>query len=203
MGQALILASTLTKIADRILPFLLKAPRVLKAVRIPTAANLYDNPDWMHEETQALMNIGFTFTDCDIEGKSAAEIAAALAEADIVYVVGGNTYYLLEQMKKCGFRQIIEKCLNRGAAYIGCSAGAIVTGPRIDFIGDMDDRNIAGLKDFTGLGLVPFLLLTHLDNPQYAALAQKIAAEHEAAELMIGLQDDQLVCVNGGYISFC
>ncbi len=57
-------------------------------------------------------------------------INSALSNAGIVYVDGGNTFYLQKFMHKTKFWDLIDTNLRSGMLYMGCSAGAIVAGKR-------------------------------------------------------------------------
>ena len=54
---------------------------------------------------------------------------------DIIFVEGGNTFYLLKAMRACNFEKIIRKLLKEGKVYIGASAGSIVAGKTIKTAG--------------------------------------------------------------------
>jgi len=198
--HTLLLASKIGDVIGKFSFVFPKAPDRLKIVCIPTAANVYEDKPWLEEEKQPFRNMGFNLSDFDIENKSAWEVEGKLTDADVVYITGGNTYYLLEKMKACGFEKAIRKCLDEGAIYVGSSAGAIVAGPSIDFIRDMDDPTKARLDDFAGLNLIDFKILPHIDHPKYGPKAQAIAAEIKSAERVLGLRDNQAVLISGGYI---
>jgi dipeptidase E len=201
MKRKLLLASKADKVIQKMSFALPKPPNQLRAIYIPTAANPYGkNPVWLEEEKIPFRDMGFDLINFDIEDKSSTEVADKLKGADIVYVTGGNTYYLLEKMKKCRFGEIIRDCLDNDALYIGSSAGSIVTCPTIDFIRDMDDPSKAHLDDYAGLGLVNFKIIPHLNHPKHGAEARAIAAEIVSVEPVIGLRDDQAIFVRDDFM---
>lgn len=134
----------------------------------------------------------------DIAGKEKAEIAAKLKEIDIVYVGGGNTFYLLQHLKACDFKSVLSQDWAREKIYIGSSAGSIVTGPDIEFIKEMDDPTRATLDDHKGFGWIDFLFLPHFEVPTMPALAKaayKIVTTYNGEIPMMVFEDHQVVYV--------
>ncbi|MDP9195281.1 MAG: Type 1 glutamine amidotransferase-like domain-containing protein [Pseudomonadota bacterium] len=170
----------------------------LDVVRIPTAAFGHNTQEWLEPEKAWLQGHMKSFADFDLRGKMVDEVRQALAEADIIYVTGGNTYFLLEHVQKSGFAKVLKECLNRGAWYMSASAGSILACPDIDHIRPMNDPSCARLDDTKGLGLVPFLIMPHTDQPAFATLTQKIAREQH--QTILGLRDDQVLCIRDGYV---
>lgn len=199
----LLLCSYAAGIAAKVPALLAKPPSACKTLCIPTAANTEDNPaPWLDAEMNAFRALGFSLTMLDLEGASVANVAAALGGADIIYVTGGNTFYLLEKMRACGFTDALQKALARGALYIGSSAGSIVCTPDIGYIAGMDAPEKAQLQSTAGLGLVDFALMCHLDHPHFADMAAaKMAECRNGAVKMIGLRDDQALYIDGNSIT--
>jgi dipeptidase E len=105
----------------------------LKCVCIPTAANPYpnDQKDWQVDEINIFRDFGLPLEILDLAQADAEQTHETLKDADVIYVTGGNTYFLLEHMKRTKFVDILQQRLDQGALYIGCSAGGIVVGPDI------------------------------------------------------------------------
>lgn len=180
-----------------------KPAQNLKTICITTAANVYpvDKRDWLHREMQMFRDVGFELSEYDLTGKTKNDVATALSDADIIYMTGGNSYYLLEQMNKCDFKTVLLDRLNHGAFYIGSSAGCIVACPDIDYVRVMDDPEDANLTDYTGMNLIDFNILPHADNAQYTAEVQSIIDAHQNTKTsLIGLTDQQAILVTGSYI---
>jgi dipeptidase E len=94
------------------------------------------------------------------------EIQRAL-RSDVIYMAGGNTFYLLKHLKKSGVFSRLKAYSQRGGVLGGLSAGALVLTPSIFLAGypehDADDNDV-GLKDLKALGLAPFEFFPHLDR---------------------------------------
>lgn len=172
-----------------------------KVVCIPTAAYAEkDYESWLPLEMLAIQKRAGSFVEFDIAGKSFEEVDQVTCDADIIYVTGGNTYHLLEQARACNLKKCIEKCLERGGMYFGSSAGAIITGPKIDFIERLDN-NINNIDNFDGLNFVDFLFMPHIDQNKYASVISKMSEKLKSEkENIMGLKDNQGLYIEGSYI---
>jgi dipeptidase E len=134
----------------------------------------------------------------DIAGRDVGDVRAQVKAADIIYVAGGNTFYLLDAINKCGMRGMLTSQWAATKTYIGSSAGSIVMSPDIGFIAPMDDRARApDLKDTTGLGMIDFLFLPHVNSPMsaMALAAEKIARDYKGSIPLRGFEDSAIVYV--------
>lgn len=79
-----------------------------------------------------------------------------LKSFDSFYIGGGNTFSLLEDMKKSNFFDSLRKLIDLGKVVYGGSAGAIVLCKDIStaFLGKYPDVNNVGISDFSGLNVV-------------------------------------------------
>jgi len=79
-----------------------------------------------------------------------------LSKYGAVYIGGGNTFSLLDNIRFNKFESLLLRFYKRGGIIYGGSAGAIIFGKDIQtagFGGDAD-RNYVGLDEFNGLNLV-------------------------------------------------
>ncbi|MDL2176933.1 Type 1 glutamine amidotransferase-like domain-containing protein [Stutzerimonas sp. FeSN7] len=83
------------------------------------------------------------------------EIVSKLERGDYIYVSGGNTFFLLQELKRTGADLLIAEHVRAGKCYIGESAGSAILAPSIEYITALDDVSAApDLESFAALGLV-------------------------------------------------
>lgn len=92
---------------------------------------------------------------------SVVDPVAAIENAEIVIVGGGNTFQLLKQCRERGLLAPITDVVKRGALYIGWSAGANLACPTIRTTNDMP---IVDPQGFDALNLFPLQINPHFTN---------------------------------------
>jgi len=132
--------------------------------------------DWgyVNRHMQAMTAQGYAFEEIDIEGKTKRELSNFFDDKNVVQVEGGNTFYLLKAVKENNFGVILKELVDRGVWYVGTSAGAYLACPTIETSAwgpDVKDRY--GVKDFTALNLVPFLLKVHYTDEMQKLVCRK------------------------------
>lgn len=169
-----------------------------RLIFIPTAAEAEaGDKSWLHADREPLVTAGFDVIDFSITDKTPDEIESVLRGAATVCVAGGNTYYLLDRVRKSGFDLVISRLVDEGVFYIGASAGSILAGPTIQTT--MDDRSIVpDLHDFSGLNLVDVSVRPHWGNESFASRYQEEMMRLYKLEVkMVLLRDSQYLLVEG------
>ncbi len=153
---------------------------------------------WIDNALEALHSLDFEVIVTTITDKTEDEIRKAVADVDVLYVAGGNAFYLLLQAKKIGFAKIVNNFLNSGGTYIGQSAGSIIAGPDIYPTYKPDKKEIAEeLDDFTGFNLVDFVIFPHFGLEETKDKFLNFRFKHAYSEnyKIILLTDNQYVRV--------
>ncbi len=168
----------------------------MKVAFIPTAGDMYKTKLWMDADREALVNLGMKVVDFNIRDKTEEEVYSFLKAKDIIFVAGGNTFYLLYHARKSGFDKVIKKLVAEGKIYVGSSAGSCLAGPTIEPIKVFDDPAEAPeLTSYEGLGLVDFLVLPHYGYAKYEGKYQSVVNEWEGKVTLKLLRDDEAIWV--------
>lgn len=187
------LTSQASNVLEKIAEKLPKSAAEYKVAFVRTAANPYPSKPWCDNDRAKLAEIGFVILDLDIAGKSKDRVKEILDQVDIIFVAGGNTFYLLDQARKSGFDDIVKQQVSAGKIYIGSSAGSILVGPDIAPVAIIDDPNIARLKSTEGLGLVDFIILPHAGREKYRKLQDQVLKQFGNKFRFIQLDDFEFV----------
>lgn len=191
----LFLASLASVTMDLVKPLLKDDPKNLKLAYIATAADTYPDASWIESDKAKMTEMGFTYDVYDIKGKNTATLRQELSAYDVIYVTGGNTFYLLHHARLSGFDIVIQELINQGVVYIGGSAGSCILCPTIKHVTILDHpEQVPELTDYTALNLVPQLIVPHAGRDKYLARHEQIKAEYGGQLLF--LRDDQALVIN-------
>ena len=158
---------------DSFLSLLPKAAKDTKVAFVPTAADPDKDKWYVKSARDELIELGFQVQDVDLKG-AISEVRDSIEKCDVLYVNGGNTFYLLDWVRKSKLDTYMGELLDNGLIYIGSSAGSIITGPDIACAGwDPGwDKDVVGMKDTTGLGYIDFAISPHFVEAERAILAE-------------------------------
>lgn len=152
-------------------------------------------------EKQELKKLGLIVDELEISASSYETIQSTLKKNDFIFISGGNTFFLLQELKRTGTDQLLKEEVNSGKLYIGESAGAIVASPDIGYSAEMDQPEKApDLKENTGLGLVDFYTVPHDKNSEMGEAAKKIVAMYSESLNLKVIHDYQAILVQDGEI---
>ena len=79
-----------------------------------------------------------------------------LSEFDLIYILGGNSFLLIKEVKKSGADKILKELANQDKVLIGYSARSLLWGPSLELLNYADPLlgfNEIGLKELEWLGL--------------------------------------------------
>ncbi len=173
--KKLLLTSAFVFVTDQLLKIIPKSPDDLTIAFVPTAADLSEDPWYIVADRDKLIELGFKVIDLSLKGKSKLEVKSILDQADIIFVGGGNTFYLLDEANKSGFSELAPDYVERGVIYVGGSAGSYLACPTIEAAGWLDsDPNVVNLTNLTAMNLVPYVLKAHYEPEESDALKNYI-----------------------------
>lgn len=165
-----------------------------KTAAIITSGRTEDERNYINSSIKELEDLGIKVVEFNIAKHNSF---VNFHEFDIYYVCGGNTFYILDRMKKTEVDKILIRAVKNNKFYIGISAGSIIAGPDIEVAG-LGDKNDVNLEDLTGLKLVPYIVTPHYNQKEEGDVEK--FKEKRKGEQVIAITDDQAVFVeNGSY----
>ena len=153
----------------------------LPAVYITTT--IHDKPhsnlQWHFKNKSSLEACGMTFDEYDITGKTKSEIKSDLAKYKIMYIEGGNSYYLLQESQKNNFGEYLKKRVESDMIFIGTSAGSVIMGPDLEPVRREETTPLAPeLKGTKAYGIVNFVVMPHWGGEEYRHLYNDYRIDH-------------------------
>lgn len=128
----------------------------------------------------------------------------AISQAEAVFVGGGNTFVLVNQLYKNNLLGTLQEVTNKGIPYLGTSAGSNICGLTINTTNDMP---IVYPPSFKTLALVPFNINPHYLDPDTNSKHMGETRETRIKEFhiynsqpVVGLREGSWLKVNGDQI---
>ncbi len=119
-----------------------------------------------------------------------------ITNSDIIFVCGGNTFYILDRIKKTGYDKIITNHIKKNKLYIGLSAGSIVIHKTIEIAGwgSEGDKNEIGLKNLKGLNITNTAIFPHYKDK----LKKEVEEFRKKVKYkVVALKDGQALLIKG------
>ena len=158
--------------------------------------------DWHYKNRAALKDNGFVCYDYDITGKSESDLAKDLDKYEVMYMEGGNPFYLMQEAQKNNFSQYVADRVANGLIYVSESAGSVASG--IDIAANSrPDKSLQNydLPNSSGFNLVNFAILPHWgqENKKPDYFTHKIPQSYKEDFPYILLTNNQYVEVMGDW----
>jgi len=164
----MILTSSLYESIELVKKFLDKNTESKKILFIPTATNVDEYKKYIHLTQKAFEDFGYEVENFDVSIFSEEIAKEKLSEAKIIFISGGNTFYLLQELKRKNLIPYLKERIENGLLYIGESAGSVIAAPDIEYASIVDDKTLATeLDDYTGLNLVDFYIVPHFEEEPF------------------------------------
>ncbi|VVB61021.1 Peptidase E [uncultured archaeon] len=152
-----------SKITKAFLELVNKPVSEIKVIFVPIASRTKEELYYVEESKKELieleikreniktLNLDRKVSDSDVSG------------FDVIYVCGGNTFYILHKVRENGFDKVIKKFVESGRIYFGVSAGSIIAGPNIE-VASLQDGNDIALKNLKALNLTNIAISPHVNE---------------------------------------
>lgn len=116
---------------------------------------------------------------------------------DILYCTEGNTFLIADYMRKNGLDNVVRENVANGSIYIGCSAGAILSGTDFELALDFDSNSRIKMTDFRGLGLFDGAIIPHYEDEElekYIQYTEKYRIQRYKRIYSVGNEDVLVMC---------
>jgi dipeptidase E len=144
---------TNSSIAEALEDLVGKKPGDIQIAFIPTAANPErGEKDWLIRDLYRLLEHGYHVDIIELTAMKADALREALETTDVIFVGGGNTFYLSYWMQKSGLASMLPELL-KTKVYAGISAGSMVAGTSLVLSSQaMNDPKSFEDEDYNELG---------------------------------------------------
>lgn len=173
-----------------------KEPKDTKIAFIPTAANPErGDKSWLIMDLYRLLERGYYIDVIELTATKPAQLSDILQDFDVIFVGGGNTFYLSYWMQKSGLFDLLPELLAT-KVYASISAGSMISGkslaldsraiknPQAFADADYDTVGPRGESSGKTLQLVDFLFRPHL-NSRFFTMARIDLLEEKARQLKL------------------
>lgn len=196
--QKLFLASLFKDVFQLFTEFANESLEGKKVTFIPTAA-LPDQLDFHIQYSKDLLSkMGLVVDELELSTAPHLDIANKLERNDYIYIAGGNTFFLLQEINRSGAGNIIKDQINAGKLFIGESAGAIILASNIEYSKDTDDPLAAPLlKSFEGLNVIDFYPVPHYKSEPLMEAVDIVISKYGSKLPLVPFSNSQAILVMG------
>ena len=172
-----------------------------KIVFIPTAGNVEPYTGYIDEGIEMLKSLGYEVEILDITKFDEIYLKDKFLKTECICISGGNTFYLLQEIKRKNLVEVLFKRIKEGLFYIGESAGAIIMSENIEYNQIMDDKSIASeLDDYMGVNVFNHYVVPHLGEYPFEETAQKTLDTYQDKISLVAINNSEPILVNdSGY----
>ena len=168
-----------------------------RLVYIPTAANGEFYGAWKGgESVRVAMSLGAEMEIIELESCVYQDVVKKISGADILWIAGGQTGYLLYWMRRSMLADSLSNILDGGTTYVGSSAGSMACSKTQNvsdwYLGEPEP----GANLMPGLGLIDFEIYPHYEE----SLLPEIKKHWKKGDLYL-LKNGEVVTVEGKKIT--
>ena len=103
---------------------------------------------------------------------------------DVVYMLGGNTFYLLKKIRETKFDLKLKDAIENGVIYVGSSAGSVIIGSTTE-LSLPYDKNCVNLTNFDGLKVFNGIIVPHANRKREYILEKQMEYKNK----IFGIED--------------
>lgn len=167
---------------------------------IPNAGDTYENPYFIEESRKRIHLLGLSTKTIDLRTIHSSEsFEESIKGCSGIFVAGGNSYNLLNELYKSGSFLPLKLKIQNGFPYFGESAGAVILYNSIEPVAMIDDpQDVPNLISKDALGIVDFITLPHINREKYADLFNSFYDKFSEKHKIIKIRDDQALLTRDG-----
>lgn len=199
----ILLTSYFKEVASLLPTFLNTELAGKKVCFIPTASIPEPVNFYVNDGREALEAYGLEVMELEILTASSEEIVQKITEADVIYVTGGNTFFLLDAFRKRGVDALIIQQIHSGKPYIGESAGSIILSADIAYATIMDSPEAAPdlNKDYEALAITEFSIVPHATNMPFKDMVKETVQTYSNAYQLTIISNHQAIMKIGDEVT--
>ncbi len=198
----LFLASSFDQTASLLKKKLNNKVKGKKVIFIANASDTHKGDTWwVRIDREAFIKLGCKTIDVDLRSVSKTDFDKLLKTSDIVHFCGGSVLYLINLLKEKGFDKLVIDLVKKGKIiYTGTSAGSMIPAKDLKLsYYDPEEKeyiDVEKMKDFSGLGLVNFLIIPHTNNKDFTkGNVEMVKFLPKFSQPLIFIYDNQAVWV--------
>lgn len=159
---------------------------------------LFDRDGYSAQAQERFAAMGFELDSIH----TASSPSRAVEETDAIFIGGGNTFRLLNELYRFELLEVIRRRVREGLRYVGSSAGSNIAAPTIKTTNDMP---IVQPPSFEALNLVSFQINPHYLDPDPSSTHKGETREERIFQFLeenptpvIGLREGTMLRVENG-----
>ncbi len=165
---------------------------------IPTAALIEGTENHIEETVEIYEKIGLIVKILELTGYTEEILKQRIKNTDFLHVSGGNTFFLLQEIKRKKLMDFIVDRINEGMLYIGESAGTLITCPDVFYADDVDNKSLAPeLEDTKGMNIIPFYPLPHYQDEPFKETVEKTLVKYDCKLKLFPFSNNEAITVDG------
>lgn len=181
----------------------------LNGVFIPTAANAEEGDKWwLIKDLENTQKLKFKSLDIiDIAALKPEWVEKRVKEADVIFVGGGNSFYLSYWMQKSGLMDLLPELL-KTRVYVGISAGSMAVTDSLRTSSQVLEKSQLSDDEYDELGpegqssaktaqLVDFVIRPHLNSKWFPKIKLEFLSKiaKELSTTMYAIDDQTAIVV--------
>lgn len=198
--KKLFLCSYFAAVADLLKEFIDEDLVGKKVAFIPTAGNVEKMNFFIGTAKKAFDRLGMLIEEIDVSVCNEEQFTNVLGTTDYIYVSGGNTFFLLQELQRNGLDKILVEYIEQGKPYIGESAGAIIASPNLEYIKAVNFDPISKapeLQSLKALGIIDSYIVPHFGEFPFKKKAEKINQLFGEQLPLININNKQAIILKG------